>query len=219
VTVNTSASTQLVRVAPTRAGERAVFSASIPLASPGGPWAPYLVATENLAERCGVAPVAAAPPEPLIVEPGVVGFLGEAEVLRRLAEAESLNLFRPFPDMATAEVLVRDVGSHRVAGLQVKTVGLDRLHADSSVSIARPSFRPSATTWLVVLAWLREEERFHQECLVIPSLLVEEVAHVDGEHLRFDYHPGSRGHGRLDPFRAPLADLGGWLTRTLSARQ
>src|SRR6267378_4164010 len=56
-------------------------------------WAPYLVARERLAERFGaVAPAVAVPVEDLLSRAGVdrghEGFLGEMEVVRRLAEAE-----------------------------------------------------------------------------------------------------------------------------------
>jgi hypothetical protein len=42
-----------------------------------------------------------------------------------------------------------------------------------------------------VLAWLRDESRFHEECLLIPS---EEIRTVCGPsdrdgHLKFDWHP------------------------------
>ncbi len=52
-----------------------------------------------------------------------LGFLGESEVLRRLAKNSRLDLFRPFPDMEIVEVLARDNATGRFAGLQVKTAG------------------------------------------------------------------------------------------------
>ena len=78
-------------------------------------WAPYLVARERLAQRFGAAALVEGPPVDwltLPVDRGRVGFLGETEAIRRLAEAESLNLFRPFPDLETVELLARHVASH-----------------------------------------------------------------------------------------------------------
>jgi hypothetical protein len=87
-------------------------------------WAPYLVARERLAERFGVPGLGEVEvPRAPGVDRGHEGFLGEMGVVRRLAEAEALNIFRPFPDLETVEVLARRVSSHRFLGLQVKTVG------------------------------------------------------------------------------------------------
>jgi len=75
-------------------------------------WAPFLVERERLAERFGSAAVLIRErdeSELLGVDRGREGFLGEMEVIRRLAEAEALNLFRPFPDLETVEVLARHV--------------------------------------------------------------------------------------------------------------
>jgi hypothetical protein len=101
-------------------------------------WAQYLVAREELAERFGaVAPAVAVPVEDVlsraVVDRGHEGFLGEMEVVRRLAEAESLNLFRPFPDLETVEVLARHVSTRRFLGIQVKTVGWDQDHLELSL--------------------------------------------------------------------------------------
>src|SRR5260370_9823908 len=95
-------------------------------------WAPFLVERERLAERFGSAAVSIREPdesELLGVDRGREGFLGEMEVIRRLAEAEVLNLFRPFPDLATVGVLALHVETDRFLGLQVKTAGWDREHA------------------------------------------------------------------------------------------
>src|SRR6202163_2218395 len=61
-------------------------------------WEPYLVARERLAERFGSAALGDVEASAARgVDRGHEGFLGEMEVVRRLAEAESLNLLRPFP--------------------------------------------------------------------------------------------------------------------------
>src|SRR6266550_680257 len=95
-------------------------------------WAPFLVDREALAERFGATGLGLEPAEveTLEVNRGYEGFVGEAEVIRRLAEVEGLALFRPFPDLETVEVLVREVASGRFVGLQVKTAGWDVRHLE-----------------------------------------------------------------------------------------
>ncbi len=136
-----------------------------------------------------------------------LGFLGESEVVRRLAEAEDLNLFRPFPDLETAEVVVRHRTTGRVIGLQVKTVTVDAAHPRPSVDVLISSFRPAPTTYFTVLAWVREEGRFHEECLVLPSERLREFAREANGHFTFEFHPGSASQRRLDIYRRALAKL------------
>jgi hypothetical protein len=174
-------------------------------------WLPYLVPTDHLVERFGVSPAEAAAP---VVAPSPVwrsdlGFLGESEVVRLLAEDGDSNLFRAFPDAETAELLVLHLTSRRILGIQIKTVGVDAAHPAATVSVLASSFRPSPTTYFVVLGWLREENRFHDECLLIPS---EELANVrepsvrDG-HMSFDWHPGSHAMTRLRRYCKSLLEL------------
>src|SRR6266704_2073909 len=76
-------------------------------ANKGSHWRPYLVPRERLAERLlgGQAPIAAVVYKPVPeLDPSErhntwLGFLGESEVVRRLAENPHLDLFRPFPDL------------------------------------------------------------------------------------------------------------------------
>jgi hypothetical protein len=185
-------------------------------------WAPYLVARERLAERFGAAGLAGgeraeggltegerAEDWPALgVDRGREGFLGEAEVIRRLAEAESLNLFRPFPDLETVEVLARHVLTRRFLGLQVKTVGWDKAHVENRVYVRRSSFRPAASTFISVLGWNRDSVRFEDECLLIPSVELADVARVEGEWMMLELEPGGVRHRRLDRYRASLLTLG-----------
>lgn len=174
-------------------------------------WLPYLVPTEQLVERFGVTRSAIE----LVSEVGPsptwrsdLGFLGEAEAIRRLAEGERLNLFRPFPDSETAELVVLHVENRRVIGLQIKTVGVGAGHPSGTVSVLESSLRVSPTTYFVVLAWLRDELRFHEECLAIPSNDVPWFADEDRfGHLKFEFHPGSGSQGHLDRFRRRLPEL------------
>lgn len=174
-------------------------------------WAPFLVPRERLAERFGAA--AALIPAPaagdvVSVDRGREGFLGEMEVVRRLAESESLNLFRPFPDLETVEVLARHVATGRLLGLQLKTAGWDRDHLEERVYLRRSSFRPFPTTYVCVLGWDRAASRFEAECLLIPSENMAGLARVDGEWLVLELHPGSVHHRRLGVYRTELASLG-----------
>ncbi len=125
-----------------------------------------------------------------------------------LAEGSDLNLFRPFPDLETAELAVLYLESRRVVGLQIKTVGIESGRPSATVSVLASSFRPAPTTYFVVLAWLREEGRFHEECLLMPSEELRSIATVDAYgHLKFEYHPGASTVGRLDRFRLQLSTL------------
>lgn len=177
---------------------------------PGGDsrWAPFLVRREQLAERFGGAKLELAVTEALGVDRGHEGFVGEAEVLRRLAEIDSLTLFRPFPDLETVEVLVRDGRSRRFLGLQVKTSGFDAAHVENRVYFRRSSFRPAATTYICVVGWNRERRGFAEDCLLIPSGDIAGMARVEGEFLVLEMEPGSARHRRLDKYRLVLGSLG-----------
>ena len=176
-------------------------------------WAPFLVPRDRLADRLGIEALSEEPEQQATDERGVIdrgyeGFVGEMEVVRRLAEAQSLNLFRPFPDLETVEVLARHVGTRRYLGLQVKTSGWSSARVENRIHIRRSSFRPSDSTFLCVLGWEREGERFATDCLLMPSLDVAGVARVEGAWLVLELEPGATRHRRLDAYRAPLASLG-----------
>ncbi len=175
-------------------------------------WLPFLVPSDRLVERFGVSPAEAAEAELVTPSPlrrGDLGFLGESEVVRLLAEDGELNLFRCFPDTETSELVVLHLVSRRVLGIQIKTIGVDAAHPAGTVSVLASSFRPSPTTLFVVLGWLRDESRFHDECLLIPSQELRSICEPserDG-HLNFDWHPGSTGQRRLGRFEHPALRL------------
>lgn len=172
-------------------------------------WAPYLVARERLAERFGTAALGEAETRPArVVDRGHEGFLGEMEVVRRLAEAESLNLFRPFPDLETVEVLARHVATHRFLGVQVKAVGWDREHLENRVYVRRSSFRASPSTYLCVAGWDRDAELFEGDCLFIPSVELMDIGRVEGEWITLELVPGAMRHRRTDRYRVSLQSLG-----------
>ena len=179
-------------------------------------WLPWLVPPERLATRFGVSieALGAAPEEPRPEWRSDIGFLGEAEVARRLAEAGELNLFRPFPDLETVEVGVLHLTTRRVVGLQVKTVDVTRAKLRATVNIRGSSFRSSPTTFFVVLGWLRDESRFHERCLLIPSEKVRELAHDDGRgHLELEFHADSTGG--LASYQIGLDELRDRVTRLI----
>jgi hypothetical protein len=176
-------------------------------------WARHVFAREQLAEAlmAGVKPMVSLPPRPLRQRGRVarfVGFRGEAEVMRRLADSDELTIYRAFPDLETAEIVVINEQTRHVLAVQVKTIGVDSRHPQGTVDLDLASFSSSATTWMVVVAWDRDESAFRSECLVIPSLEVGGIVAPYRGHLRFPYSPHSGRPGRLDPYRRPLAKLG-----------
>jgi hypothetical protein len=182
-------------------------------------WLPWLVPTERLAERFGVAveAMAEAPPVRRREWRSDLGYLGEAEVTRRLAEAGNLNAFRPFPDLETAEIAVLGLDTRRVIGLQVKTVDIDQARLHATVNVRGSSFRPWPTTFFTVLAWLRDKSQFHEEFLLIPSMELREFLRDDGNgHLEFVWQPGSTAESHLSKYRRELQELPNLVTGVIS---
>jgi len=182
-------------------------------------WLPWLIPVEQLAKRFGAPAerVEEAPVELRREWRSDLGFLGESEVTRRLAEAPDLNLFRPFPDLETAELAVMHLDSRRVIGLQVKTVDVDESRLRATVNVLASSFRPAPTTHVVVLAWRRDESRFYEDCLLIPAVDLLEIAHDDRNgHLSFNWHLRAGTPSLLDGYRHGLKDLQARVTRLVS---
>jgi hypothetical protein len=175
-------------------------------------WLPFLVPSDRLVERLGVSVDEAVEVEALA--PGLVwrsdlGFLGESEVVRLLAESEHLNLFRCFPDLETSELVVRHLVSRNVVGIQIKTVGVDAKNPAATITVLESSFRPSPSTYFVVLAWLRDESRFHEDFLLLPSDDLRRICQPSGRHghLKLEWHPGSGQRSRLNRYRSSLPAL------------
>jgi len=177
---------------------------------PDSRWLPWLVSSDGLVEKFGVPlslPAVAVTEERRQLQRSPLGFLGEAEVIRQLAEAEHLNLFRPFPDLETVELAVRHLNNGRVVGLQIKTVSVDEKYPNRPVEFLISSFRPAPTTYFTVVAWIPGERRFHEECLVIPSADILLFVRPDGAHYKFEFQPGSISQPRLDKYRRRLSGL------------
>jgi hypothetical protein len=189
-----------------------VFDAQISLV-PGKPtrWAPFIFPLDGLADAVlgDVKPRVTAP---VARRRGTiaraVGFRGETEVVRRLADSDELTLFRPFPDLETAEVAALHEKTRGVLGIQVKTIGVDKRHPHNTVDIDLASFRPSPQVWVVVVAWDRDRKAFRDECLVIPSMVAARVIPAYRGHLVFPFAPDSGKPTRLDPYRRPLTQFG-----------
>jgi hypothetical protein len=52
------------------------------------------------------------------------------------------------------------------------------------------------------------EEALRDQCLLIPSLEVGQIAAVTQGHLRFAFNPRPEHAGKLDSYRRPLNELG-----------
>lgn len=198
---------------------RTLLVADMPLHPiPGHKWSEDLVPVDKLAERLGAvaqAPLEALPAEVFSDEDRVNGFVAEQEVCRRVASLADCGLFRPFPDNETAEILVRRVRTGSTIGIQVKTFQLDETDARGEIVIHKSSFVPAPTTFVVVLAWIRPESRFHETCLVIPSEALSSLAADEGTFYELHFHPaGGNMPSRLDQYRVPLESL----TDTLAGR-
>jgi hypothetical protein len=91
----------------------------------------------------------------------------------------------------------------------VKTRGVDPGHPAATINIRALSFRPSPTTLFVILAWLRAEQRFHEDCLLIPSEEFRDICYpseANGQ-LKFEWHPDQTRQTRLHRYRTSEAAL------------
>jgi hypothetical protein len=149
-----------------------------------------------------------APPVAPSDEDRVIGNWGELEVTTRLAMLEDTALFRPFPDNETAEIVVRRLASGRTIGVQVKTAQLDQPHAYRHILVRRSSFVPDPATYLVALAWVLPEHRFHETCLLIPSVDLPSMAGTSGPDYKLYFRPDKSSEPSVvDPYRIPLVSL------------
>ncbi len=200
---------------------RPMLIADMPISPiPGHSWTEDLVPFDKLAVRLGatrleraVAPEA----EPVSDEDRLIGSWGELEVIRRLAFLEDCGLFRPFPDNETNEVVIRRLATGSTIGIQVKTSQLSEPNDRRTILVNRSNFVPAPTTFLVALAWIVPEHRFHETCLVIPSEVIPSLAAIVGRNYELHFHPaGSNMPSRLDPYRIPLESLGETFARNLT---
>jgi len=194
-------------------------------ASKGSHWRPFLVPRDRLAERLLGGPP---PPDLAWTEPtpevapsdrhaGWLGFLGEQEVIRRLAENPRLDLFRPFPDLEMVEVLARDNTTGGFEGLQVKTaVPLE--WGEAHFQVGKATFVPAPTTYLAGLVWLPATGTFADECLLVPTMDLPSVAIDNEDHWVLHFHPHSPEKTRLDGYRVPLSELASCVAMTLTGR-
>jgi hypothetical protein len=59
-----------------------------------------------------------------------------------------------------------------------------------------------------VLGWNRDEGRFEDDLLLIPSEDIRRIARVEGEWMMLELEPGGTRHRRLERYRTPLHALG-----------
>jgi hypothetical protein len=177
-------------------------------------WRPYLIPRTQMAEHIlDMAPSEAMQRlDPDLLRPSErhhawLGFLGEAEVVRRLAESSRLDLFRPFPDLEMVEVLVRDNETRNCAGLQVKAATVAHPTEEAQFHVRKSTLSHAAHTWLVCLAWWQEQKAFDSECLLIPVTDVPQIGTDTGPGFEIFFNPKSPRHARLDPYRRRLAEL------------
>jgi hypothetical protein len=186
-------------------------------------WGQFMVPRERLAERLlGTTPPS--PAEPAMAESGVepidrhnqwLGFLGEAEVVRRLAENPRLDLFRPFPDLEMVEVLVRDNVKGRFVGLQVKT-SVPARYGEAHFRVRKATFVAAPTTWIAGLAWIEERARFSDECLLMPTEELIRIAGDGGDTWVLNFNPEKPERTPVDPYRLRLANLGEFIGQVTS---
>jgi len=178
---------------------------------PGHSWSEDLVPFDNLAERLGATrlePALALEVEPVLDEDRLIGYWGEQEVKRRLAFLEDCGLFRPFPDNEANEILIRRLATGATIGIQVKTAQLSEPNARRLILVNKSSFVPAPTTFVVAVAWMVPERRFHETCLVIPSEVIPELGSINGPNYELHFRPaGSNRASRLDRYRLPLESL------------
>ncbi len=191
-----------------------IYSAAFSMHPNHSHWHPYLVPRDQLAQRIlGVWPSEAIQQiEPELLRPSErhnvwLGFLGEAEAVRRLAQSSRLDLFRPFPDIEMVEVLARDNTTGNLAGLQVKTATVSEPWQEAQINVRKATLSHASNAWLVGLAWWQEKAAFDPECLLVPAADIPKIGTEAGPSLPIHFHPQSQVRTRLDPYRRRLADL------------
>ena len=133
--------------------------------------------------------------------------MGESEVVRRLAENPRLDQFRPFPDLEMVDVLARDNINGRYAGLQVKPAAPGE-YGEAHIHVRKSTFVPAATTLVAGLAWLPDEGRFADECLLVPTERFAEVAVDGGDRLGRQLPSEHHSADRARSLRHPVRELG-----------
>ena len=193
---------------------REVYEAAFSMHPGRSRWRPYLVPRTQMAEYIlGTAPSEALQRlDPDLLRPNGrhhawLGFLGEAEVVRRLAESSRLDLFRPFPDLEMVELLARDNVNRTFAGLQVKAATVKHPSGEAQFHVRKSTLTHTANTWLICLAWRQEATAFDSECLVIPAAEIPRVGTDTGPGFEIFFNPKNPKRTRKDPYRRRLAEL------------
>lgn len=191
-----------------------VYEASFSMHPRQSHWRQYLVPRTQLAQHIlGMSALEALQRlDPDLLKPSErhnpwLGFLGEAEVVRRLAESSRLDLFRPFPDTEMVEVLARDNLTGNFAGLQVKTATVSQHWGRAHIHVRKATLSHASNAWLVGLAWQQQTAAFDPECLLIPAADIPKVGTDDGASIAIRFNPKNPVPTRLDSYRRRLAEL------------
>lgn len=191
-----------------------VFWCEVNLAKPPEKWKAHVIARENLGGRLmeSAAPTEAPPtpaPPPIDRYEMWLGSVGETEVVRLLAENPDLDIFRPFPDLEMIEILVRHRTTSRFCGIQVKTaVAAAQRNGEASLHIRKATFVASPEILVVGLAWLADKKEVADECVLVPTDRLLDIASWDSRSWILTFRPHSPERTRLDPYRSPTAELG-----------
>jgi len=75
---------------------------------------------------------------------------------------------------------------------------------------------PDPATYIVALAWVVPEERFHETCLLIPSEVLPSIAGTSGPNYELHFRPdGSTEPSKVDRYRIPLERLAEEISKRL----
>ena len=109
----------------------------------------------------------------------------------------------------TADVVVVGAGpAGLAAAATARSSGLEVEILEAADSVGTSWFVPAPTTFVAGLAWVPNQGRFAEECLVVPTERLVDVAVDGGDRWVLNFHPESPERTPLDPYRRRLAQLG-----------
>ena len=161
------------------------------------------------------APAVPAPP----LEHELLGHLAELEVMRLLGEPATLNTFKSFPDVEEAEYLVRHRPTGYIRGVQVKCLIVPDEHFHGGVDFRGPSFRASALTDAVVLAWRRDLGAFDERAWLIPTIDIPRHVSTSGYNFRLPLWVSPDVPGRFDGYRVRRDEVARLLEQRTAGRK
>lgn len=103
----------------------------------------------------------------------------------------------------------------RFVGLQVKTAVPAR-YGEAHFRLRETPFAAAANTWIAGLAWIEEQSRFADECLLVPTEALIGIAGDGGDRWVVNFNPDKPGRTPIDPYRRRLPELGDSMGRITS---